>query len=105
RRLGGAGAGGGRPVPSEPVEIRADVGRIRLVATIGREDRPHELTADAGRLLLTPRAIERARDRARRSRRPHNQARAVFAREVINALTRQLAARIGTDVRSGAQLM
>ena len=92
-------------VPSEPVEIRADVARIRLVATSGREDGPQELAADAGRLLLAPRAIERARERARRSRRPHNQARAVFAREVINALTRQLAGRIGTDVRTGAQLM
>jgi DNA helicase IV len=92
-------------VPSDPVEIRADVARIRLVATIGREDGPHELTADAGRLVLAPRAVERARDRARRSRRPHNQARAVFAREVINALTRQVAARIGTDVRTGAQLL
>ncbi len=92
-------------LPSEPVEIRADVARIRLVATSGREDAPGELTADAGRLLLAPRVIERARDRARRSRRPHNQARAVFAREIINALTRQLAARIGTDLRTGAQLM
>jgi DNA helicase IV len=92
-------------IPSEPVEIGADIARIRLVATIGREDAARELTADVGRLFLSPRAIERARDRARRSRRPHNQARAVFAREVINALTRQLAGRIGTDVRTGGQLM
>ncbi len=92
-------------VPSEPVEIRADIARIRLVATSGREDSPSELTADAGRLRLAPRVIERARERARRSRRPHNQARTIFAREIINALTRQLAARIGTDVRTGDLLM
>jgi DNA helicase IV len=92
-------------VPSEPIEIRADIGRIRLVAMSGTEDSPREFAADAGRLVLQPHAVERARDRARRSRRPHNQARAVFAREVINALTRQLAAGLGTDVRTGGQLM
>jgi DNA helicase IV len=92
-------------VPSEPVEIRADIARIRLVATSGREDSPSELTAEAGRLRLAPRVIERAGERARRSRRPHNQARSIFAREIINALTRQLAARIGTDVRTGELLM
>jgi DNA helicase IV len=92
-------------VPSEPVEIRADIARIRLVATSGREDSPNELTAEAGRLRLAPRVIDRARERARRSRRPHNQARAIFAREIINALTRQLATRIGTDVRTGEPLM
>jgi DNA helicase IV len=92
-------------VPSEPVEIHADIASIRLVATSGREDSPSELTADAGRLRLAPRVIERARERARRSRRAHNQARAIFAREIINALTRQLAARIGTDVRTGEPLM
>jgi DNA helicase IV len=92
-------------VPSEPVEIRADIARIRLVATTGREDSPGELTAETGRLRLAPRVIERARERARRSRRPHNQARSIFAREIINALTRQLAARIGADVRTGEPLM
>ena len=92
-------------IPDEPLEIRADAARLRLVATSGREESPREVTADAGRLRLTPRAIAQARERARRSRRPHNQARSVFAREIVNGLTRQLAARIGTDVRSGASLM
>jgi DNA helicase IV len=92
-------------VPDEPLEIRADAARLRLVATSGRAEQPREFTADSGRLRLTPRAVAHARERARRSRRPHNQARSVFAREIINALTRQLAARIGTDVRTGASLM
>jgi DNA helicase IV len=92
-------------LPAAAMEIRADVAGIRLAATRGREDSLSELTADAGRLVLAPRVIDRARDRARRSRRPHNQARAVFAREIINALTRQLAARIGRDVRTGEPLM
>jgi DNA helicase IV len=104
-RVISAAVGARQHVPAEPVEVRADIGRIRLVATSGREESPREFAADASRLLLAPRVIARARDLARRSRRPHNQARSVFAREIINALTRQLAARIGTDVRSGGLLV
>jgi DNA helicase IV len=92
-------------VPDEPLEIRADAARLRLVATSGREESPREFAVDSGRLRLTPRAVAQARERARRSRRPHNQARSVFARDIINALTRQLAARVGTDVRTGASLL
>jgi DNA helicase IV len=92
-------------VPSEPVHVRVDAARVRLVATSGREDSPREFAAESGRLLLAPRTIARAQERARRSRRPHNQARAVFAREILNALTRQLAGRIGSDVRTGEPLM
>jgi DNA helicase IV len=92
-------------VPEEALEIRADAARIRLVATAGRSEQTPEVSADTGRLRLTPRMVEQARDRARRSRRPHNQARSVFGREIINALTRQLARKIGTDVRDGASLL
>jgi len=92
-------------VPARPVEVRVDAARVRLIATSGREDSPREFAAESGRLLLAPRTVARALERARRSRRPHNQARAVFAREIINALTRQLGSRIGTDVQSGEPLM
>jgi DNA helicase IV len=92
-------------IPGEALEIRADAARIRLVATAGRDESMPEIAADTGRLRLTPRMVEQARERARRSRRPHNQARSVFGREIINALTRQLARKIGTDVRDGASLM
>ncbi len=50
-------------------------------------------------------AISRARERARRSRRPHNLARAVFAREIITALTSQAAARLGRNVLGGPNLL
>src|SRR5262249_57419526 len=36
----------------------------------------------------------RAREKARRSRRPHNQARPIFVREIVNALARQVAGRL-----------
>ena len=92
-------------VPAEPLQVRVDAARVRLVATSGAHDSPREFTAESGVLLLAPRTIARAQERARRSRRPHNQARVVFAREIINSLTRQLANRIGTDVRTGVPLM
>ncbi len=92
-------------VPPEPLEIRADVASIRLVTAAGREQAVPDIGASAGRLQLTPRLVAQARERARRSRRPHNQARSVFAREIVNALTRQLASQIGTDVRTGEGLM
>jgi DNA helicase IV len=92
-------------VPAEPVEINADVARIRLVASAGRDGASPAVSRDAGRLRLTPRTVAQARERARRSRRPHNQALPVFEREIVAALTRQLASRIGTDVRTGASLL
>jgi DNA helicase IV len=92
-------------VPGEPLEVRADIAGIRLATAAGREGAAPEIGASAGRLRLTPRAVSQARERARRSRRPHNQARSIFAREIVNALTRQLATRIGTDVRTGEGLM
>jgi DNA helicase IV len=94
-----------QPVPDEPVEIATDVASLRLVTSIGRERGGPAVTAETGRLRLTPRAISQARDRARRSRRPHNQARSIFAREIITVLTRQLASRIGTDIRNGTGLL
>src|SRR5205823_11158853 len=42
---------------------------------------------------------------ARRSRRPHNQARSVFAREIVGALARQIADRIGVDALGGRSLL
>jgi DNA helicase IV len=92
-------------VPAEPVEVGTDVARIRLAAAVGREDHAPDVTADVGRLRLAPRAIAQARERARRSRRPHNQARAVFEREIVNTLTRQLASSIGLDVKTGESLL
>jgi DNA helicase IV len=41
----------------------------------------------------------RAREKARRSRRPHNQARPIFVREIIDALARQVAGRLSDSMR------
>ena len=67
--------------------------------------RPVEVVIDSETLRLTPAVCRRARERARRSRRPHNQARQVFARELTEALTQQLAARIGANVLGEENLL
>ncbi len=114
-------------VPEQSIEIGADVARLRLVTMRGRDRAPGALASEApspgtrvpgalppqaravgaelGKLRLSRRACEQARERARRSRRPHNQARAVFAREIVAALTRQVVAQIGTDVRDRSPLL
>ncbi|GIJ16567.1 DNA helicase [Micromonospora gifhornensis] len=56
-------------------------------------------------LVLDPATVQAARDRARRSGRPHNLARAVFDIEIIHALADQVAERIGTDPLGGENLL
>ncbi len=98
---------------SEPREAAAIKGRLAMggvVATAVRNRQlvppgPIEVVADHETLRLDPAACARARERARRSRRPHNQARRVFAREIIDALTQQLAARVGANVLGEANLL
>jgi DNA helicase IV len=78
-------------------------GDLRMAEVIARAVRdrqkvprkPVELTI--GRLTLTidRSMLEGARNKAARSRRPHNQARAVFVRSLLNGLARQQARKIG----------
>lgn len=56
------------------------------------------IPVDRVELVLEPAEVRRARTRARRSRRPHNEARAVFAREVLAGLARQYAELLGEVV-------
>ncbi len=104
----GISAGG-----TEAREAAAVKGRLAMagvVATAVRDrqqvpDRPIEIVADHETLRLDRATCTRARERARRSRRPHNEARQVFAREIIDALTRQLAARLGANVLGEGNLL
>jgi DNA helicase IV len=98
---------------TEPPETAAIKGRLAMAAVVAAAvrdrqrvpGRPVEVQIDRETLRLSPAACTRAVQRARRSRRPHNQARQVFAREVIDALTRQLAARIGANVLGEENLL
>ena len=98
---------------SEPPATAAIKGRLAMASVVAAavRDRQHvpgrpvEVVIDNETLRLTPAVCGRARERARRSRRPHNQARQVFARELTEALAQQLAARIGANVLGEENLL
>ena len=54
---------------------------------------------------LSRQSLARARERARRSRRPHNQARQIFIREALDELARVVSGRLGADPFGGGNLM
>jgi DNA helicase IV len=96
--------------PPETAEIKGRLAMTDVIAAAVRNrqrvpDRPVEVVIDRETLRLTPSVCSKARERARRSRRPHNQARQVFARELADALTRQLAARVGANVLGEENLL
>ncbi len=64
-----------------------------------------EISFDRDVLRFDRATCERVRDRVRRSKLPHNQARPIFVRDMIEALARQVADRIGIDVLGGPNLL
>ncbi|WP_328854500.1 PhoH family protein [Microbispora hainanensis] len=87
----------------EPPEVAAVKGRIAMADVIARAVRerqrmprtPVEIKLDKFTLKLDRQTLEAARSKAGRSRRPHNQARAVFVRHLLTVLTRQAARHLG----------
>jgi DNA helicase IV len=104
----GISATAAEPAAAAEIKGRIEMAALIAVAVKDRQkvpEAPVEIAADAGEVRLLPRAAATARERARRSRRPHNQARAIFAREIVNALTRQLAGRLGANALGGENLL
>jgi DNA helicase IV len=66
---------------------------------------PIELKFDGYSLTITSKVIQRARGRARSSRRPHNHARPIFLRSAFDSLAQQHAERIGASLLDGSQLL
>ncbi|MEV4112575.1 ATP-binding domain-containing protein [Nonomuraea sp. NPDC049695] len=87
----------------ERPEVAAVKGDIRMAEVIAKAVRdrqrvprkPVEITIGRIALTVDRSMLEAARNKAARSRRPHNQARAVFVRSLLNALARQQARKIG----------
>jgi DNA helicase IV len=98
---------------AEPPEAAAIKGRLVMKDVIAaavrdREQVPHdvlEIASQQGTLRLDRRTCAQAIQRARRSRRPHNLARPVFARAVIDALAQQIAGGLAADMRETDQLV
>jgi DNA helicase IV len=97
---------------SEPPETAAIKGRgvmAQVVAAAVRDrqrlpEQPITLTVDGQVLGLDGRLCRAARTRARRSRRPHNQAKRIFDREVVAALAEQVASGLGHGLLDSADL-
>jgi len=81
-------------------------GRARMVDVLTAAVRDHqqapkdyiEVTFDREPLRIDKKTVQQARTRARRSRKPHNHARKIFRKEMVTALTTQVADRLGRDL-------
>jgi DNA helicase IV len=99
-----------RAEPPAAAEVKGRLAMADVVAAAvrDREAVPAdalEIVVDRVPLRLDRRIVTAARTRARRSRRPHNAARPIFAREIIEALTQQLADRLGANVLGEGNLL
>ncbi|GAB3940291.1 HelD family protein [Corynebacterium tapiri] len=101
------------PQAEDSLEAREIKGSAEM-ATILKEavrayqslpDSPVELRIGSVRLTADATMVKAARTRARRSRKPHNQACGVFAEHLTEQLAQQLAQRIGEDPLGGANLL
>ncbi len=96
--------------PAEVAGIKGGPGMAKVVAAAVRDRQraPREgveFTFERDVYRVSGRALAAARERARRSRLPHNLARRTFAREVINELARVVAGRLGADPLGSGNLM
>ncbi|MEU3456705.1 ATP-binding domain-containing protein [Micromonospora sp. NPDC006766] len=99
---------------TEPARTAALKGRAVLAEVLANAvrdrqwvpDEPLEIELPQRELLtLDPAVVREARDRVRRSNRPHNLARALFDIEIVHALATQVAERIGADPLGGENLL
>jgi DNA helicase IV len=89
--------------PGEVAAVKGDLRMAGVLAAAVRDRRwvptaPLEIEVDGATARLEPETCARARDLALATARPHNQARAIFVREVATALARQVAQRMEEDL-------
>ena len=82
--------------------------RVIAAAVRDRERAPAEgleVMIEGDRYVISRQACAKARERARRSRRPHNRARQIFVQEMLDTLTRQVTERLGANVLGEGNLL
>ena len=104
----GVEATGTEPAEVARIKGRATMAKIIAAAVRDRQRVPREgleVSFEHSRYQLSRASLARARERARRSRRPHNQARQVFLRDALDELARVVAGRLGANPLGRANLM
>jgi DNA helicase IV len=99
-----------RAEPAEVAEIKGRAAMATVLATAVRNrqelpDEPVEIPFEREVLRLDRKMVQRARERARRSRRPHNQARPIFVREILDALVQQVTKKFTAGLRETDKLV
>jgi DNA helicase IV len=98
---------------TEPVETAALKGRGEMAAIVAaavrdRQQvprRPVRLVVEQQELRLDREIAHTARTRARRSRKPHNEAKRIFHKEAVRLLADQVARTLGGPERNGRRLL
>ncbi|WP_257072777.1 hypothetical protein, partial [Campylobacter jejuni] len=91
-------------------EIKGSDAMVEILSTAVKDyqllpDAPRELTVDGLTLSVTPHMVKSARTRARRSRKPHNEARGAFIEHLVEDLAQQMAEKVGADPLGGKNLL
>lgn len=102
-----------RTVPETSLLAREVKGSIEMVTILADAvrtwqtvpDSPIDFTIDGVSITLTPAMVRAARTRARRSRKPHNQARPLFVEHAVRSLSDAMAEAIGADPLGGDNLL
>ncbi|HZI97539.1 MAG TPA: ATP-binding domain-containing protein [Actinomycetales bacterium] len=89
---------------SDDEAVAALKGDPRMAAVIARAvearqrvpDEPVRMDVEGHSVVLRPRAVASARDKARRSGKPHNEARVVFVKDLLVQLAEQMGRSMGT---------
>ncbi|OXM62219.1 helicase [Amycolatopsis vastitatis] len=103
----GLDADGAEPREAAEVKGRLVMAEVLANAVRDRQRVPEpvcEIEYEHDVLRLDRKTCTDARTRARRSRRPHNPARRLFVSDVLDALTRQAARKLGEDLLDGQDL-
>jgi DNA helicase IV len=95
--------------PRETTEVKGRLAMAEVLANAVRDrqrvpEPVMEIEYERDVLKLDRKTCTDARTRARRSRRPHNPARRLFVSDVLDALTRQAARKLGDDLLDGQDL-
>lgn len=104
---------GVRPTHQESLaarEIKGSEAMVEILAAAVKNNQtlpegPRRIRAEHLELTVDPAMIKAARTRARRSRKPHNDAQAAFAEHLTESLAQQMAEKIGADPLGGKNLL